>query len=524
MDLYGFDGGRKKQSVIQMPAAVRNISDDVAGELLVPEYKPEIRRALFVCGNVTPPAHYISGGHAEFAGNIEIELTYEGADGSVVGISMPLDYGFDITIDNDPALVPDDMTAYADAVCESVTARVTAPRRVALRARVSADATVLAARRLDAEVMSKAGGIGAGEDDIKRLCRNVACARICRESADGMEYSDTIRPADGGDGEVRVITCRAMPFVTESAVVAEGVAVRGNICISLLYCRLAEGARPILATAKIPFAETVGFDMVPPAGSFCRAWGSAAVFAAEVTEGGEIDIDTRLALTAEVLAATDAEYTADIYSLSSETELLRRDISPALPLRSMNANITVSGMADLASLGLDSGIRIVWAEAEPISGGKREGCVLSGNIRVRMLADNGAEVRAVETEIPYRYTADLPADSNAVYGGGYSECDISVPVCRARVDGERIAVDCELAVAARFCGRGEISAITEAHIGDARAARAGNMTVCYPSVGETLWDIGRRYGKDAAAIAEANRIPMPDDPAAEPIEAAFLLL
>lgn len=526
MDLYGFDGGREKSGVIQSPVAVRTVTEDVSGELLVPDYKPEIRRVLFVSGNVTPPSQYISGGHAEFAGNIEIELCYEGADGSVVGISMPLDYGFDIATDNDSAFAPEDMTAYAEAVCESATARVTAPRRVALRAKVSADVTVLALRHTDAEITSDTGAsVGVSEDDIKRLRGNIKCACIYREMADGMEYSNTITPEDGGDGEVRIITCRARPFVSESSVIPEGVAVRGNICVSLLYCRLSEGARPILATARIPFTETVNFDMVPPGGSFCRAWGCSAVSAAEVTDSGAIDIGTRLVLTAEILSAADAEYTADIYSLTNETEIIRRDLHPALPQRSMNANVTVSGTAELATFGLDSGIRIIWADAEPIPGGLREDNIIAGDIRVRMLTDNGAEVRAVEMVVPYRYTADLSAAGGEVfYGSGYSECWVSVPFCRARVDGERLVVDCELTLAARFCGRGEIVPVGVARIGKSRTELKGNIIVCYPSAGDTLWSIGSRYGRDVAAIAEVNRLPLPDDLAAELTDVKFLLI
>lgn len=529
MDLYGFDRGQREAGRIQSPLMARAATADVACELLVPEYKPEIRRVLSVSTTLTPPAHYISGGHAEFAGNMEFLLCYEGADGSIVGIAMPQDYEFDLVMDNDPALAAEDLTAYADVVCESATARVTAPRRVALRARLNADAVVLASRAMDVEMTSDSGGgSGGGETDIRRRESSVRCAQILRRTTDAIEYSDLITPEDGGDGELRVITCRARPFVSESAVMPEGVAVRGNICISLLYCRMAEGARPILATARIPFSETVSFDSVPPRGAFCRAWGSVGATTAEVTDNRGVDIGVRLILTAELLLPCDCRYTADVYSLANETSLTRRDIYPALPLRSVNSNVTISGTAELAAHGLDSGIRIVWADAEPTPGGTREGRVLSGDIRVRMLADNGAEVRAVETLIPYKYTAEQTSGDGAAvdiaYGGGYSECDISCPTCRARVDGERIAVDCELALAARYCGRGEIDPVCEVRIGDPRPAREGDLVVCYPAAEDTLWSIGRRYGRDAASIAEGNNIPMPADPAADPIGVKFLLI
>lgn len=88
-------------------------------------------------------------------------------------------------------------------------------------------------------------------------------------------------PDDGGEGEIRVICCRAEPFVSEAALTADGVSVRGEIFASVLLCRESEGARPFAAARRIPFVETVAADGDGGRTVGCRAWGDVTSAKAE---------------------------------------------------------------------------------------------------------------------------------------------------------------------------------------------------------------------------------------------------
>lgn len=121
---------------------------------------------------------------------------------------------------------------------------------------------------------------------------------------------------------------------------------------------------------------------------------------------------------------------------------------------------------------------------------------------------------AKEFEIPFRYEPELPAECMPFVGGGYSEWRIGVPVCRVRLDGERLAADCEVTVAARLCGREKLTSVAETKVEDARAARRGSICVYYPTSDDTLWSVAKRYGTDTASLAASNGI----DPAAGPTD------
>lgn len=490
---------------IQSPILARTVTQELNDDLTLPEYKPEVRRMLSVRAVAMPAAHYLTPGHAEFAGSVRYSVCYEGSDGGVWSAELPSEYDIDLPIDNDPAFDADGMLAYADVACESVTARVTAPRRISLRARVRADATVLGMRRTEEAV----SGNAVPDGDLCRLTKSCRVAVIARETTDAAEYSETFIPDDGGSGELRVICCRAEPFVGEVGTTLEGVAVRGELVVVTMLCRDSEGARPFAVQRRIPFAETVGFDTAPDRSSACRAWGCVTSAAAEPDEGGGVAVTVGLSLTAEVMTTAETAYTADIYSLSAESVAVMRENDVSVARKCVNSNLTVSGSAELSALGLDSGIRIVDAYAD-VMPERTEGdaAVMCGKLRVHALVDNGAETVGKEFEIPYKYETD--AAGGVFVGGGYSEWTLGVPICRVRVDGEKLAADCELAVSARLCGKCRISPVAELKIGETRGTRErgndGTITVCYPQEGEMLWDVAKRYGVRTTELAEENGI------------------
>ena len=215
---------------IQSPVMARSAIQELSDDFSLPDYKPEIRRMISVTAAVSPAAHYLTPGHAEFAGSVKYCIQYEGGDGGVWSAELPSEYDFDLATDNDPAFESEGTVAYADTVCESVSARVTAPRRVSIRARIRADAAVMGRRRLEESV----SGVSALPDgDIKRLTSSADTALIMRENTDAFEYSDTFLPDDGGSGELRVISCRAEPFVSEAGITLEGVYVRGELAAAI---------------------------------------------------------------------------------------------------------------------------------------------------------------------------------------------------------------------------------------------------------------------------------------------------
>ena len=65
--------------------------------------------------------------------------------------------------------------------------------------------------------------------------------------------------------------------------------------------------------------------------------------------------------------------------------------------------------------------------------------------------------------------------------------------CRARVDGDVLCLDSEVAVSVDVFGEANASAVSEVSLGNELESPKGRITVYYPCGGETSWDVAKKY-------------------------------
>ena len=114
---------------------------------------------------------------------------------------------------------------------------------------------------------------------------------------------------------------------------------------------------------------------------------------------------------------------------------------------------------------------------------------------------DGEETSTGEFDIPFRYETE-GSDEKAV------DYDATVtPIsCRARVDGERIGVDAELAVSLRTLGESRFESLCEAKFGDPVSRSGAVYTICYPAPDDTLWSVAKRYHRSVSAVSDMNSL------------------
>ena len=125
-------------------------------------------------------------------------------------------------------------------------------------------------------------------------------------------------------------------------------------------------------------------------------------------------------------------------------------------------------------------------------------CTLLGTGRYIVLISHGGEVTAHELEFPWKYEFDCerePSDWRA---------HMQVLSCRARVDGERVGIDAELACAVRTWDKAEISMLDQVQFSEQARTRKGALVVCYPGAQDTLWSVAKRYGSALSSVRRGN--------------------
>ena len=114
---------------------------------------------------------------------------------------------------------------------------------------------------------------------------------------------------------------------------------------------------------------------------------------------------------------------------------------------------------------------------------------------------------SADMELPFRYEFDAPALAQSPHIQPRFDGRVTVVTCRARMDGERVGVDAELAVSLRAHGPAPFSAVAEADFGDEVTRRRGEYLICFPAPTDTLWSVAKRYHAPMAALTAANNLP-----------------
>jgi hypothetical protein len=111
--------------------------------------------------------------------------------------------------------------------------------------------------------------------------------------------------------------------------------------------------------------------------------------------------------------------------------------------------------------------------------------------------------------LPFRYEFDdqtlmRTEDSEKVR---HFDGKVTVVNCRARMDGERVGVDAELAVALRTHTPAPFTALSDVELGEEVTRRRGEYVVCFPAPTDSVWSVAKRYHAPMAALTAANNLP-----------------
>lgn len=495
---------------------------DLSDDYTLPDYMPAIGRVISCTASAASPSLYLGGGSIEYAGGVRYHLLYESADDlSLWCAELPTEYDIILNADRESALLPQDpaeLSSLADAATENVSARVTAPRRLTIKCRI----------RLSPNLWTKSsfetaahGDLGT-PDSIRALEGKSESSFLASATNIPVICKDKITLAEAGlspDDEFRVISARGDAMISQLSFSDGGADCLGEVSSNILITREGEGERPRKIIRKISFSAKLPMNLtVPENASITGIRGYSICPAVNATQEEDgIALEVSLLLSAEVATRAPISYIKDIYSKSADCECARKKLVLRTPAACFNGNATVSGSSDLASLGIDSGMRLCDISARILPDIEKSlspsgRLNLAGKMKISAVADNGAELIPVEYESDYKYVAELP-EASALESPEISLV-ATLGETKGRIDSDSIVADCELCVAVLIEDKEEIDALSEINLTPSSFAPmpASHICVCYPASGETLWDIAKKYRTEADAIAEKNSLDLTNSP------------
>lgn len=546
--MYEYSEDTTGRGGVQIPILDRTLTTEVTGDFSLPDYQPEIKRLLRIETNVLPPNRFAGSDGVELQGTLDYYVLYMGHDNGVYCAPLSAEYSMRAEPDADGrgllAAVGEPLVCLCDATAETPAGRVTAPRRLNIRCKIKA-AVKLYGEHAGAD-SSGSGSDGAEDASIEKLIRTAEAGRLYWGLGEAIPLQDDVilSPADG---EQRVVCAEGKVLVSEATPTAGAVHCRGEVVLKLTLCPAeteqefasdtADGrpSRPLtVIQRKLPFSGTVDVAGVTPA---CAA--SACGYCTDLSvemEDGHMHVEMSVVTEARAQKNETVSYVGDLYSTRREGNARYATYPAERALRTVNGNFTLSDSLPLAEVGIEPTVTVAdvtaTAVAEGMTADRAKGrCLLTGTCRCHLLLLRDGEYASADMELPFRYEFDDPYFLQAGEGTGNAEGmplfdgRVSVISCRARMDGERVGVDAELAVALRTCMPAPFVALADVDFGEEVTRRRGEYVICFPAPADSLWTVAKRYHAPIASLTAANNLPVGADVSApESLDGAKYLI
>ena len=149
------------------------------------------------------------------------------------------------------------------------------------------------------------------------------------------------------------------------------------------------------------------------------------------------------------------------------------------------------------------------ASVERVEMGDGKKLILHGNCACRVLLSADGDVIAEEFTVPFRYETEAAARGESP--DLLWRCTAEAVDATARTEGDKIAVNVDLALSVSVLSREKIRCVSGVSVdrSAAVAAEEGVVRICYPDAGEPIWEVGKRYRADLGALCRRNGLAEP---------------
>lgn len=479
---------------MQIPLCQKTVLTEVSGDFSLPDYQPEIKRLLRIRPCVLPAAPYAGAGNAEFSGTLDYYVLYMGNDGGLYCAPLHTEYTISVPFEQGDCEAE---LCMADIAPESVVGRVSAPRKLNIRCRLRSGVRIYGTL----PAVEQTEGL-VDPFSVERLQGEQTLAQIGYGVGETVRLSEDIL-TDARGRNMRLVCAEGQVHVQEATAGAGVVNCRGEVELKLMLSAEEQGSLPdpvpTYLTRKVPFSGSIKVDAAAP-GCECCVIGNCAELSVAVEETF-MHAEMGVVLEARVMRNRPVSYTKDIFSTKRACECAYDTYDLPVAIRALGGNFTQSDSVALDETEIPAGGSIVdvcgSADAEGLTW-ERGRCIISGTANYIVLMSADGEVSAHEISMPWKYEVECarePSDWRA---------HMQVLSCRARVDGERIGIDAEIACAAELWESAPVSVLRSVRYGEGAERTGGAFTVCYPASTDSLWSVAKRYATALSAVRNAN--------------------
>jgi len=472
---------------------------DFGGELIMPDYYPEIRKIVTVKATVLPDSRYIHDNELEAGGTLCFSVLYIGDDQTLAGVPYVTEYSQTVSVP-EGGISPELITV--ESTCENVSARPLGPRKISLRARVKSRITW---DRYEPYQPTVTGPDKTTLDPQRR--RSIEKLEVNAESVEKKLYQMTgsVKGELETEGIMKPVVCFGDILIGEVKAENRMLNVKGEVALSTVV-QSADGTYGTYCHS-IPFEERIDGETVTKDTASCVMGRLAHVSAALDDDGKTLCFEAEYDLDAHTARECRMVYTEDIYSREYELSDQRRKIKNQSLLCCADTILPVTAEGKRKKQGSNNEL-LIFCTAEPAvervdASGKS--AVVTGSCRFSAYIAADGEIVTEEFSVPC--SAEMPFLGEKDVKDIAFHAKAAASGCTCTVQEQRLKAECRLSVSlAAFCVE-ELEPVWEADVGNMTKALSEDcvIRVCYPEEGKRIWDIAKEYKVSVPLCEKLNQ-------------------
>ncbi len=474
---------------------------EVTGELIMPDYYPEIRKVISLWADAIPDSKYLSEGAVETGGTLAFSLLYIGDDGTLVSVPYVTEYSQ--SIDPGADFKGSSADIRVESCAEGASCRPLAPRTVALKAKVKSRMSYDRSEgcAMDMISMDQTPATPQMERTLE-LLEN----RICMSERRTAFATGSIRNEIANPEKAKPVICRGEILPDSAMTSRDSVILKGTYVISCLVLTFDGMYKTV--TTSVPFEEHISAEGAVQ-GLPCAFTAKAASVSVSCDSDGEkLIFDGEYDLLAVYSHNSNIEATEDVYSTEYALELQRKDLDVLSLLCLENSSLEISGEGRRKS-GHGENDRIIFhtAEAKIERADRYEDTVrFTGSCNFKVFIASDGDVITEEFSVPLKYECKKKSSDGACELIWHAQLYPGIGECR--LDDTRLIVKYRMGIFAEAVEKRRISPVTSAVFGpkDTKKEDASLIHICYPEKGQRIWDIAKECRSPISECERTNKV------------------
>ncbi len=493
---------QNEQLMLREMAAQKETELQVESDIIVPDQKPDIARILQMEGRARITSCQRQGDKVFINGLADYHLLYvpEGEDAAMLE-SMEIQLPFKDVI-GPFAGTEDDISAMAET--GSTECMVRNSRKFSVKGMVKVFLLAKKAR----EVRLCVGAEGEPLPQMKKK----KCA-VRSDAAEGV-FPATVGMTEMVPAEnppmAEVLKTDAQIFEDDVKLITGKMLVKGRVRLRTLYKSALPGGQPGVMEHAIPFTEILDLPGTEEGMDYtldCRVTDIYCEVDTDDEEGRRFGVEVAMEMRAATMQNTEIEMLTDCYCPGMKTEMKKERICLQTASEAIADSVAVRQTISLPETYAPI-LAVQTISANPVvtsvtvDGARAE---VSGMAEVKILymTDGGMyPLEAYTDRIPFSFTLPTTAapDAEISCRTRMADCGFTLP------DAGSVDVRLSMEVDLRLTSKSDVETVSEILVSEEEAGRRPSVVIAFPAPGDTLWDIGKRYGVEIEKIAAANGI------------------